>query len=172
MFIRLALTAAVAAALATPTVAGCYEGQGCTDSARFSERFLVENAACDILWQIRNQMYHENGYCFRTPRGIRAFGNAGCRHDDINEVRLNQLLIPIVTAILTAPKASGFGFAIPAATLPVQGTTSDRQHLDALLAAAPIDTQEFGNRYRLRLTEPDTTLSTPVSSAAAASAAS
>ena len=90
MFIRLALTAAVAASLATPAVAGCYEGQGCTDSARFSERFLVENAACAILWQIRNQIYHENGYCLRTPRGIRAFGNAGCRHDDINEVRLNQ----------------------------------------------------------------------------------
>ena len=38
MFIRLALTAAVAASVATPAVAGCYEGQGCTDGARFSER--------------------------------------------------------------------------------------------------------------------------------------
>jgi hypothetical protein len=82
--------AAVTLGALTPAVAGCYEGQGCTRSARFSQQFLIENAECEILWQIRNQIYHENGYCFRTPRGIRAFGNAGCRHDDINEVRLNQ----------------------------------------------------------------------------------
>ncbi|PRZ41697.1 hypothetical protein CLV47_10856 [Antricoccus suffuscus] len=81
---------------------------------------------------------------------------------DRTEVPLNRLLIPIVTAILTAPKGSGFGFAIPAASLPVQGTAADRQHLDVLLAAAPISVQEFANRYRLQLSEPDTTLSTPV----------
>ncbi len=81
--------------------------------------------------------------------------------EDRTEVPLNHLLVPIVTAILAAPTASGFGFAIPAATLPVQGTTSDRQHLDALLAAAGISVQEFANRYRLQVTEPDTTMSTP-----------
>jgi hypothetical protein len=107
MFIRLALTAAVAASLARPAVAGCYEGQGCTDSARFSERFLIENAACDILWQIRNQIYHENGYCFRTPRGIRAFGNAGCRHDDINEVRLNQFERMNVATVAKVERTKG-----------------------------------------------------------------
>ena len=91
MSIRLVLMAAALATLGavTPALAGCYEGQGCTNSARFSERFLLENAQCSILWQIRNQIYHENGYCFRTPRGIGAFGNAGCRHDNIEEVSLN-----------------------------------------------------------------------------------
>ena len=84
------------------------------------------------------------------------------RTPDRTEVRLNKLLIPIVTAILVAPTGSGFGFKIAAATLPVQGTKTDRQHLDALLEAAPITALEFANRYRLPLEEPDSTMSSPV----------
>lgn len=78
------------------------------------------------------------------------------------EVPLNTLLVPIVTSILTAPKGSGFGFGIAAAALPAQGTKPDRVHLDALLAKAPVNVQEFANRYRLPLTEPDSAVSTPV----------
>lgn len=79
----------VAMSVSSPAVAGCYEQQGCTNSAHFSETFLVKNASCDILWQIRNQIYHENGYCFRTPRGMRAFGNSGCRYSNVSAVPLN-----------------------------------------------------------------------------------
>ena len=82
--------------------------------------------------------------------------------EDRAEVPLNRLLVPIVTAILTAPKAFGFGLAVPAATLPVQGTTPDRQHLDVLLGAGKIGAQEFANRYRLQVSEPDSTMSSPV----------
>jgi hypothetical protein len=107
--IRLALITAATASLGplTPAVAGCYEGQGCTNSARFSERFLVQNAECDILWQIRNQIYHENGYCFRTPRGIGAFGNAGCRHDDISEVSLNAFERANVATVARVERMKG-----------------------------------------------------------------
>jgi hypothetical protein len=75
---------------AAPAQAACYEVQGCTNTDVFSKRFLLREATCDILWQIRNQIYKENGYCFRTPRAIAEFGNAGCRHDDINAVGLNR----------------------------------------------------------------------------------
>ncbi len=78
------------------------------------------------------------------------------------EVPLNRLLVPIVTSILTAPTGSGFGFGRATAALPAQGTQPDRVHLDALLALAPVEVQEFANRYRLPLTEPDSTTSTPV----------
>ncbi|MCC6495975.1 MAG: hypothetical protein IT193_06910 [Propionibacteriaceae bacterium] len=84
------------------------------------------------------------------------------RTSDRVEVPLNRLLLPIVTAILTAPTGSGFGFGIPPATLPAQGTRTDRQQLDALLELAPVKVAEFANRYRLPLTEPDTSTSTPV----------
>ena len=44
---------------------------------------------CDALWGERNAVYKEAGYCFRTARAIRAFGNAGCRYDDIRDVPLS-----------------------------------------------------------------------------------
>ena len=33
---------------------------------------------CDGLWHARNEIFHKNGYCFSTERGIKSFGNAGC----------------------------------------------------------------------------------------------
>lgn len=90
-----ALALAVCGAVLTATVptaqAACYEVTGCTDRDVFPERFLAREASCDILWQIRNQIYAENGYCFSTSRGIAAFGNANCRYRDANLVPLNQV---------------------------------------------------------------------------------
>ena len=60
------------------------------------------------------------------------------RTSDRTEVPLNRMLVPIVKAILTAPTGSGFGFGLDAAALPAQGELTDRQHLDALLALAPV----------------------------------
>lgn len=44
---------------------------------------------CDELWSERNAVYAEAGYCFRTQRGIAAFGNAECRFSDIRDVPLS-----------------------------------------------------------------------------------
>ena len=44
--------------------------------------------SCEQLWFARNSIYKEAGYCFRTPRAISAFGNAGCQYDDIDAVQL------------------------------------------------------------------------------------
>jgi hypothetical protein len=33
---------------------------------------------CDSLWYLRNQIFDEAGYCFKTERAIYAFGNEGC----------------------------------------------------------------------------------------------
>jgi YARHG domain-containing protein len=43
---------------------------------------------CQELWVERNQYYKDAGYCFRTPRAIKYFGNAGCRYDDEGTVPL------------------------------------------------------------------------------------
>ena len=45
--------------------------------------------SCGDLWYERNGIYKSAGYCFRTARGIRAFGNAGCQYDDENDVPLS-----------------------------------------------------------------------------------
>lgn len=44
---------------------------------------------CDELWGERNAVYKDAGYCFKTERAIRAFGNADCRYDDIRDVPLS-----------------------------------------------------------------------------------
>jgi hypothetical protein len=46
---------------------------------------------CEALWQNRNQIYKDAGYCFRTARAIRAFGNAGCQYDNLNFVPLSAV---------------------------------------------------------------------------------
>jgi hypothetical protein len=44
---------------------------------------------CSDLWFERNQIYKDNGYCFKTRDAIRAFGNAGCAYDDVEDVPLS-----------------------------------------------------------------------------------
>ncbi|MCJ2080973.1 YARHG domain-containing protein [Methylobacterium sp. J-090] len=44
---------------------------------------------CGELWGERNAVYAEAGYCFRTARAIKAFGNANCPYDSIRDVPLS-----------------------------------------------------------------------------------
>ncbi|WP_050994345.1 DUF4424 family protein [Bradyrhizobium sp. YR681] len=49
----------------------------------------VAGQNCDQLWQQRNSIFKAGGYCFRTPRAIASFGNAGCKYDNIVDVPLS-----------------------------------------------------------------------------------
>ena len=81
---------AIAAALlsASPAFAGCYEELGCSDSVEFRKSDLAAYS-CQILWDLRNTIYKENGYCFKTERAISYFGNVGCWLGDQEAVKLN-----------------------------------------------------------------------------------
>ena len=57
----------------------------------FSSGAFSQEPSCDALWLQRNSIFKSAGYCFRTPRGISAFGNAGCRFDDIHELPLSDI---------------------------------------------------------------------------------
>lgn len=46
--------------------------------------------SCEDLWYERNEIYKNAGYCFRTQRGIAAFGNAGCLYDRQEDVPLSS----------------------------------------------------------------------------------
>jgi hypothetical protein len=35
--------------------------------------------SCGDLWYQRNAIYARNGYCFKTERAVRVFGNESCR---------------------------------------------------------------------------------------------
>ncbi|WP_299420881.1 YARHG domain-containing protein [uncultured Shimia sp.] len=65
-------------------------GRPLSDLPRISDRIeepaetaLTDEAesdplTCDDLWYMRNRIFHENGYCFGSDRGISTFGNDGC----------------------------------------------------------------------------------------------
>ena len=89
-----------------PARANCYELFGCTNSDYYKVAQLKQ-ASCQILWEMRNQIYKENGYCFRTQRAIEAFGNAGCKYDDAGDVPLNKAERHNVSAIKKAEASNG-----------------------------------------------------------------
>ena len=55
----------------------------------FSAATPAAAQSCEDLWYQRNEIYKAQGYCFRTQRGISAFGNAGCQYDNIEDVPLS-----------------------------------------------------------------------------------
>jgi hypothetical protein len=64
-------------------------------------------APCASLWYERNQVYKDAGYCFTTARAIRAFGNAGCSYDDINDVPLSANQRAVMQDIVAQERRMG-----------------------------------------------------------------
>ncbi len=89
-----------------PAHANCYEQIGCTNSDYF-EPWQLKRFSCQILWEVRNTIYKENGYCFHTPKAIKVFGNAGCLYDDADAVPLNAAERANVSAIKKAEAKKG-----------------------------------------------------------------
>ena len=76
----------------------CYELIGCAYKDYFKSSDLKQ-LSCQILWEVRNTIYKENGYCFHTQKAIQAFGNAGCKYDKMGDVPLNSAECHNVLAI-------------------------------------------------------------------------
>ena len=62
---------------------------------------------CEEAWYQRNLIYKQSGYCFRTPRGIRAFGNAGCSYDAVEDVPLSARQRQTVAELKSYERANG-----------------------------------------------------------------
>jgi hypothetical protein len=104
----LSVTAAGAALVAStsPARANCYELIGCTDKDYF-KAWQLKQLSCQILWEVRNTIYKENGYCFHTQKAIQVFGNAGCKYDNAGDVPLNAAERHNVLAIKKAEAKKG-----------------------------------------------------------------
>jgi hypothetical protein len=102
-----ALFAAAAILIGTlPAMANCYEDIGCDDSEYFA-RGDLRQLSCQSLWEVRNLIYAQNGYCFQTHRGRAAFSNEGCWITDQGSVRLNAYERENVATIQSVEKAKG-----------------------------------------------------------------
>jgi hypothetical protein len=73
---------------AAPSSASCLENVGCTND-HYMTLLEVQQLGCQNLYTLRNVIYRDNGYCFKTARAIAELGNDGCVHDDAGAVPLN-----------------------------------------------------------------------------------
>ena len=94
-------------ALAGAASAECYDVFGCADQARFKFEELANGPNCDFLYTMRNQIYAEHQYCFKTARAIAAFGNQNCRYADANRLPLNGIERENAAMILSVERTKG-----------------------------------------------------------------
>ena len=101
LLVALAMLASTGAAMAN-----CYENIGCDDSDRF-QRSDLRRLSCQSLWEVRNWIYKQNGFCFQTDRAASYFGNQGCYVTSQAAVRLNAYERDNVAAIRAVERAKG-----------------------------------------------------------------
>jgi hypothetical protein len=87
--------------------ADCYDVLGCADRNRFNFEQLANGPNCEFLYEMRNRIYAQHGYCFKTARAIATLGNEGCRYADINMVPLSGLERANAATILQVEHAKG-----------------------------------------------------------------
>jgi hypothetical protein len=68
---------------------------------------LSQNRSCSELWYERNNIFKDAGYCFKTSRAIRTFGNAGCAYDSESDVPLSERDRQRVNAIQRIEREKG-----------------------------------------------------------------
>ncbi len=88
------MTAAAVLFLTLPATAsaGCFENlgvTGCTHLETFS-RADLGGLSCQNLWYVRNSIYNDNGYCFKTQAGKAEFDNSACFVRDTSKLRFNK----------------------------------------------------------------------------------
>ncbi len=62
----------------------------------------LSSMSCGDLWYRRNAIFARNGYCFKTERAIRVFGNQGCRfyvESDVPMSRAEREEVEFIRAI-------------------------------------------------------------------------
>lgn len=106
MKLKSLLAAAAVLAMTGPAMANCYEIIGCDDSDYFA-RGDLRQLSCQSLWEVRNLIYQQNGYCFQTNRAKRVFSNEGCWITDQAKVSLNAYERENVATIAAVERSKG-----------------------------------------------------------------
>jgi hypothetical protein len=104
-----ALALSSTASFAAHAAGQCYELIGCASSQYFKKQNLLQ-LGCQPLWEVRNRIYKDRGYCFHTKAGINLMGNGGCHINDQGSVPLNSYESANVAAIRSVERAKGCHF--------------------------------------------------------------
>jgi hypothetical protein len=94
------------AVAATPVAAACFEDVGCTNDHAIPYAAL-HGLSCDSLWTVRNTIFHENGFCFRSTRALASFSNEGCSYNVSGQVPLNPFEQTNMSRIIAVERQKG-----------------------------------------------------------------
>ncbi|HKJ60559.1 MAG TPA: YARHG domain-containing protein [Hyphomicrobiales bacterium] len=86
--------------------AGCYENVGCSNREHFPSDAL-KHFSCQNLAFLRNSIYAENGYCFKSTEYSAVFLKETCRFNNDADVPLNDYERANITAIVEAERGKG-----------------------------------------------------------------
>src|SRR5215216_6065164 len=103
---RLAIALGLALLTSGSAMANCYEIIGCPDVDVFKKSDL-KKFSCSTLWELRNTMYFEHGYCFKTDRATDFFDNAECTIEDAEDIEFNETEQTNISRISSVEKAKG-----------------------------------------------------------------
>jgi hypothetical protein len=103
---RLAIALGLALLTSGSAMANCYEIIGCPDEDVFKKSDL-KKFSCSTLWELRNTMYFEQGYCFKTDRAIDFFGNAECTIEDAEDIDFSEIEETNISRISSVEKQKG-----------------------------------------------------------------
>ena len=112
---RRSVLAALAALTIIPLVSvsaranQCYDQVGCV-STQFISKSALYPMSCQLLWNVRNQIYKDRGYCFKTATGINEMGNDGCYINNQSAVPLNDFERVNVLKIRSVENAKGCNY--------------------------------------------------------------
>jgi len=87
--------------------ADCYNVFGCSNRNEFRLHDLVGGPNCEFLYSMRNTIFAEHHFCFKSPRGIAIFGNQGCVTGDPTAFGLNRIERANAATILKAELTLG-----------------------------------------------------------------
>lgn len=104
---RLAALAGVFLTLSGAAYGDCYDVFGCSERDRFKFEDLANGPNCDFLYTMRNRIYHQRQYCFKTGRAIATLGNENCRYRDMAQVPLSAVERANAALILQVEQAKG-----------------------------------------------------------------
>jgi hypothetical protein len=82
MFSIRALAAPLAIAVALTGIGGAATSASAQDG--------LWSLSCGDLWYRRNAIYARNGYCFKTDRALRVFGNENCRFYEERDIPMSR----------------------------------------------------------------------------------
>jgi hypothetical protein len=110
MMLRTGFAAAVAGlvtvAAGGQALADCFENIGCPND-HYIPKSQLRQLGCDPLWTVRNSIFRDNGYCFKTARAKELFSNEGCSYTDQAAVPLNAYERENVARIVSVEREMG-----------------------------------------------------------------